>query len=118
MKAFRVTVRGKKRVIAIPGPGVLSVIVSCNEQADQRSGSKQDVEVSLCGLDAALNQHIKWGNHDLGEGDVVQIEVLPNQKASRPLKRYPVKTREDAKRFKDYILWGARKLGWKVVKKR
>ncbi len=109
MERLRIRVRGETHTIGVPGPGVLSVILTAVVRHDPDAEPEHECTLDLGGL-WADNDTANWPKYELGPGDKVEIEVLA-EGAFDP----PVQTRAWAQiseeRTESQRAW-ARKTAW------
>lgn len=75
MERFRVQVRGETHTIGVPGPGVISVILTAVVRRDPGDGPQHECILELGGL-YADSDTANWPQYELGPGDEVVIDVL------------------------------------------
>ncbi|HET9409944.1 MAG TPA: hypothetical protein VFO39_22095 [Candidatus Sulfotelmatobacter sp.] len=113
MRAFKVSVNGKKLCVAgVGNDGVLSAI------ANWIGGRKDDgmdfLEVG--GLVSPSREHVSWVRQKpLGVGDKIEIEVLEAARVDKPKSRHRENPAAVLEYNKRYVRNMAKQLGWRVV---
>ena len=109
MRAFKVTLNGKKLCLAGVGDrGVLTAIVDwvAHDRGEQLS-------LQVGGL--ANEAHLKWtGQKRLRVGDEIRVKIVEAASVDRPIKRRPINPAETLKAKKRYVRMIAKELGWKI----
>ena len=86
MERFRVQVRGETYTIGVPGPGVISVILTAVVRHDPGDGPQHECILELGGL-YADSDTANWPKYELGLGDEVVIDVLTEGAFDPPVRR-------------------------------
>ena len=117
MIAFEVLVNGKKRCLAgVAKVGVASVnLYWVKREPLVRGLPKEELRLSVGGLDSLKSQNLDWLAEDLNCGDEVLIRVKKMGKVDAPLKVRPVD--KSVRPKKAYVRRMAKEFGWKIVTK-
>jgi hypothetical protein len=113
MQAFEVSLNGKKVCVAgIGNDGVLSAIIT---HAPFRR--RRETRLSVGGLISPANEHVRWKEAMLREGDKICVTIVETETVDKPSKRFPRDPKFDNKMEERNLRILAKKLGWKLVKK-
>ena len=109
MRAFKVTLNGKKLCLAGVGErGVLTAIV---DWVAQDRGEELSLQVG--GL--ANEAHLKWTRQKrLRVGDEIRVKIVEAASVDKPVKKRPIDPTETLRAKKRYVQMIAKELGWKI----
>ena len=94
--AFRVRLNGKELVTAgIPGPHVVSTIISSVHQEPGRSTNEgkplaeRELDLDIGGLIIPAGENVSWARVALKKGDSITIDVIDTTTVDEPKSRWP-----------------------------
>lgn len=116
MERFRVHVRGETHTIGVPGPGVISVILTAVVRHDPGDGPQHECILELGGL-YADNDTANWPQYELGPGDEVVIDVLTEGAFDPPvrLRTWDQIGEEHTEGQRAWVRKTAWDLGWTLI---
>lgn len=116
MERFRVHVRGENHTIGVPGPGVISVILTAVVRHDPDDGPQHECILELGGL-YADNDTANWPKYELGPGDEVVIDVLTEGAFDPPvrLRTWDQIGEEHTEGQRAWVRKTAWDLGWTLI---
>jgi hypothetical protein len=119
MLAFEIHVNGKRQCVAgIADDGVVSAIFSwIGRGRAERGLPKEDVSLSVSGLDSLRREHVDWLDQNLAAGDEVMVRVVDVQKVDSPLKGSRRPLGDTKRRQKAHVRKMAKQFGWKIQTK-
>jgi hypothetical protein len=109
MRAFKVTLNGKKLCLAGVGDrGVLTAIV---DWVAHDRGERLSLQVG--GL--ANEEHLQWmGPKRLRVGDEIRVKIVETASVDKPATKQPIDPAETLRAKKRYVRMIAKELGWKI----
>ena len=117
MKAFRVSINGKKLCVAgIGDEGVLTTHVDWVAGVRGMKKGEGDLHLRIGGLISSTDTHVSWGVHHLQVGDEIRIKIVEKPAVDEPThksERLNPATQLRAK--KRHVRMVAKELGWKIV---
>jgi len=109
MRTFEVFLNGKRLCVAgIDADCVLTAIV------DYVSGKRGRLHLSVGGLDASAEEHVRWQDRHVRVGDEIRIRIANRKQADSPGKRFPRDPSKELESQKRYVREYAKKLGWEI----
>jgi len=101
--------------MSLPESGLLSAIVSVNDQQHENPDAEDEVILHLGGLDTTDGMHPSWGDFNLVTGDEIHMTIHDDRNSDTPTKRSGLTEEELIENKKEYLRNTAKELGWELI---
>ena len=109
MRTFEVFLNKKRLCVAgIDADCVLSAIINYVSINRDRS------HLTVGGLNAENDEHVRWVNHPLRVGDEIRIRISKRARADKPGELFPRDRSKERESMKRYVREYAKQLGWEI----